>query len=81
MPEKKLITRERLMELTRKARGEQGQKDIAEEFDVSQAAISQAENDADSSLDDLRKKIVREYLEIEVEGPTLCFEVQGELDD
>lgn len=75
MPEKKLITREQLMELTKKARKEADldQREVAAELEVSQGAVSQAETNAKGSLDELRKKIVRRYLGIEVEGPMPGF--------
>jgi len=77
MPEKKLITREQLMDLTKKARKEVDlrQKDVAAELGVSQEAVSQAETDASSSMDELRKKIVKRYLDIDVEGPTPGFKI------
>jgi predicted XRE-type DNA-binding protein len=80
MPEKRLITREQLMQLAKKARKEADldQGEVADDLEVSQGAVSQAETNAESSLDELRKRIVRRYLGIEVEGPTPGFRV---LDD
>jgi len=70
-----LIPRKGLMDLTRKARGRRKQAEVAEELDVSQSAISQAETQEDASLDDLRKKIIAHYLDVCVEGPDQYFKV------
>lgn len=81
MSKEKLITRERLMELTREARGDLKQREVAEEFDVTQEAISKAENNAEDSMDGLRKKIVRHYSGIRIEGPVPCFRMVEEGSD
>jgi predicted XRE-type DNA-binding protein len=80
MLEKKLITREQLMQLAKKARKEADldQGEVAAELEVSQGAVSQAETNAEGSLDELRKRIVRRYLGIEVEGPTPGFRILSE---
>lgn len=75
MSKTKLVTREQLMKLARKARGDKGQKEVADRFDVSQEAVSRAETDPDSSTDKLRMDMVEEYLGYEVRGPTPHFEV------
>lgn len=73
--DKKLLTRQELAKLTHEARGTRSQKEVAEHFGVSQAAISKAENDTDASLDQLRMKIIRAYTNYDVEGPNPYFEV------
>jgi len=70
-----LITRRELMKLTREARGDRKQSEVAEELGVSQSAISQAENKEKASLDDLRKKIISHYLDVLVEGPAPYFKL------
>jgi transcriptional regulator with XRE-family HTH domain len=70
-----LITRRELMKLTREARGDRKQNEVAEELGVSQSAISQAENKEKASLDDLRKKIISHYLDVLVEGPAPYFKL------
>jgi len=70
-----LITRRELMKLTREARGDRKQNEVAEELGVSQSAISQAENKEKASLDDLRMKIIFLYLNVLVEGPTPYFKL------
>lgn len=81
MSKRKLVTREQLMKLTRKARGERGQKEIADRFGVSQEAVSRAETDPNSSTDKLRMSIIEEYLGLTVNGPTPYFEIIGAEDE
>jgi len=76
--DRKLITRKELMALTRKARGDRKQVEVAEELEVSQSAISQAESKEDASLDDLRKKVIAHYQDVRVEGPEQYFKIVGE---
>lgn len=74
----KIVTREELAQLTREARGNRSQNEVAEQFEVSQAAISRAETDEKASLDDLRRKIIQRYLGLKVEGPIPCFRLIDE---
>lgn len=76
--DQKLITRKELMDLTRKARGDRKQAEVAKELEVSQPAISQAETKEKASLDDLRKKIIAYYLDVRVEGPDQYFKIVWE---
>lgn len=70
-----LITRKDLVALTKKARGDRRQQDIAEEFGVSQTSISKAENNPKASLDELRIRIIERYLDIQIEGPIPAYRV------
>ena len=63
------------MKLTREARGDRRQSEVAEELGVSQSAISQAESKEKASLDDLRKRIISQYLNVLVEGPAPYFKL------
>lgn len=78
MSDRKLLTRKQLMKLARQARGDRDQEEVADHLDVSQEAVSQAENNVNSSTDKLRIEMIKEYLGITVRGPKPYFEV---LDD
>ncbi len=71
--QKLIIDRSGLANAVKKARGERTQQQVAHDLGVSQAAISQAEQDVDQSLDSLRIKIIEKYSNYKVEGPFTQF--------
>ena len=66
------VTKADLCTLAKQARQDAGktQAEAAEDFDVAQPTVAQAENDAERYLFDLRRRMLERYAGFTVEGPT-----------
>ena len=75
METERRISRDELAALVREARGPRSQIEVARQMGVSQAAVSQAENNLDAYLDSLRIRIIECYTNCEVKGPEAQFTI------
>lgn len=65
------VTKADLCKLAKQARTGAGktQAEAAEDFDVAQPTVAQAENDAERYLFDLRRRMLERYAGFTVDGP------------